>query len=138
MGIIFLWWVFISVPCIHEPLSTILGDERNGGQEWNAGKGETLPCTGCMRLLAFWVYHASVRGCPVVTAFCCLSRVALGLCVYAVLSLRLSFVMSPLFWCLSVVTGGHASSDWSPGPVLVGVRLGACMRREWVVSGLCF
>ena len=46
--------------------------------------------------------------------------------------------MSPSFWCLSVVTNRHASSDWSPGPVLVGVRLGACMRREWVVSGLCF
>ena len=46
--------------------------------------------------------------------------------------------MSPSFWCLSIVTDGHASSDWSPGPMLVGVRLGAYMRHEWVVSGLYF
>ena len=84
------------------------------------------------------VYHVSVRGCPAVTVFCCLFRVALGLCVDAILSLRFSFVMSPPLWCLSVVTDRHASSDWSPGPVLVGDHLGAYMRREWVISGLCF
>ena len=85
-----------------------------------------------------WVYHVSVRGCPAVTVFCCLFRVVLGLCVDVILSLRFSFVMSPSLWCLSVITDRHASSDWLPGPVLVGVRLGVCMRREWVVSGLCF
>ena len=96
------------------------------------------PLYGVYAVTVVWAYRASVRVCPAVTAFCCLFRVALGLCVYAFLSLRLFFVVSPLFWCLLVVTGRHASSDWSPGPVLVGVRLGAYMRREWVVSGLCF
>ena len=85
-----------------------------------------------------WVYHMSVRGYPAVTAFCCLFRVVLGLCVDVIPSLQFFFVISPLVWCLSIVTDGHASSDWSPGPMLVGARLGAYMRREWVVSGLCF
>ena len=39
-------------------------------------------------------------------------------------SLRFFSVISPSAWCLSVVTDGHASSDWSPGPMLVDVHLG--------------
>ena len=101
-------------------------------------EGWNPPLYGVYAVTVVWAYRASVRVYPAVTVFCCLFRVALGLCVYAVLPLRLSFVMSPLFWCLSVITGRHASSDWSPGPMLVGDRLGAYMRREWVVSGLCF
>ena len=96
------------------------------------------PLYGVYAVTHIWIYHVLVRGCPVVTVFCCLFRVVLGLCVDVIPSLRFFFVMSPSFWCLSIVTDGHASSDWSPGPMLVGVRLGACMRREWVVSGLCF
>ena len=53
-------------------------------------------------------------------------------------SLRFFFVILPSVWCLSVVTDGHTSSDWSPGPMLVDVRLGVYMHRGWVVSGLCF
>ena len=80
----------------------------------------------------------SVHGYPAVTAFCCLFRVVLGLCVDVSLSLRFFSVISPLVWCLSVITDGHASSDWSLGPMLVDVRLGVYMRHGWVVSGLCF
>ena len=80
----------------------------------------------------------SVHGYPTVTAFCCLFRVVLGLCVDVSPSLRFFSVISPSVWCLLVVTDGHASSDWSPGPMLVDVRLGVYMRRGWVVSGLCF
>ena len=40
-------------------------------------------------------------------------------CVSAIL-----FLVSPSAWCLSIVTDGHASSDWSPGPMLMDVRLG--------------
>ena len=79
-----------------------------------------------------------VRGYPTVTAFCYLFHVVLGLCVDVSPSLRFFSVVSPLVWCLLVVTDGHASSDWSPGPMLVGVRLGVYMHCEWVVSGLCF
>ena len=96
------------------------------------------PLYGVYAVTRIWVYHVSVRGYPAVTAFCCLFRVVLGLCVDVIPSLRFFFVISPLVWCLLIITDGHASSDWSPGPMLVGVRLGACMRREWVVSGLCF
>ena len=85
-----------------------------------------------------WVYHVSVRGYPAVTAFCCLFRVVLGLCADVSPSLRFFFAISPLVWCLSVVTDGHASSDWLPGPMLVDVCLGVYMCRGWVVSGLCF
>ena len=66
----------------------------------------------------------SVRGYPAMTAFCYLFRVILGLCVDVSLSLRFFTVVSPSAWCLSVVTDGHASSDWSPGPMFVDVRLG--------------
>ena len=79
-----------------------------------------------------------VRGYPMVTAFCCLFRVVLGLCVDVSPSLRFFSVVSPSVWCLSVVTGGHASSDWLPGPMLVDVHLGVYMHHGWVVSGLCF
>ena len=80
----------------------------------------------------------SVRGYPTVTAFCCLFRVVLGLCVGVSPSLRFFSVVLPSAWCLSVITDGHASSDWLLGPMLVDVRLGVYMCRGWVVSGLCF
>ena len=32
--------------------------------------------------------------------------------------------MLPLFWCLSIITDGRASSDWLLGPMLMCVRLG--------------
>ena len=69
-------------------------------------------------------YHVSVRGYPVVTVFCCLFRVILGLCMDVSLSLRFFSVVLPSAWCLSVITDGHTSSDWSPGPMLVDVCLG--------------
>ena len=78
----------------------------------------------------------SVRGYHTVTAFCCLFRVILGLCMDVSPSLRFFSVVSPSVWCLSVITDGHASSDWSLGPMLVNVRLGVYMHRGWVVSGL--
>ena len=66
----------------------------------------------------------SVHGYPAVTAFCCLFCVVLGLCVGVSPSLQFFSVISPSVWCLSVVTNGHTSSDWSPGPMLVDVHLG--------------
>ena len=66
----------------------------------------------------------SVRGYPAVTAFCCLFRVILGLCVDVSPSLRFFSVILPSVWCLSVITDGHASSDWSLGPMLVCNHLG--------------
>ena len=33
-------------------------------------------------------------------------------------------VVSPSAWCLSIITDGHASSDWSLGPMLMCVHLG--------------
>ena len=84
----------------------------------------------------------SVHGYPAVTAFCCLFRVILGLCVDVSPSLRFFSVVSPSAWCLSVVTDGHASSDWSLGPMLVDVRLGVIciMIGSFLVcfSSLCF
>ena len=61
---------------------------------------------------------------------------------------------SPSVWHLSIVTNGRASSDWSPGPMLVWVHLGLfcivficvcyivcmhdarCMCRVGIVSGV--
>ena len=61
---------------------------------------------------------------PVVTVFYCLFHGILGLCVNVSMPLRLFSVVSPSARCLSIITDGHASSDWSLGPMLVGVRLG--------------
>ena len=84
----------------------------------------------------------SVHGYPAVTAFCCLFCVILGLCVDVGPSLRFFSVVSPSAWCLSVVTDGHASSDWSPGPMLVDVHLGVIcvVIGSFLVcfSSLCF
>ena len=83
-----------------------------------------------------------VRGYPAVTAFCCLFRVILGLCVDVSPSLRFFSVILPSAWCLSVVTDGHASSDWLPGPMLVDVCLGVIcvVIGSFLVcfSSLCF
>ena len=88
-------------------------------------------------------YHVSVHGYPAVTAFCCFFCVILGLCVDVSPSLRFFSVVSPSAWCLSVVTDGHASSDWSLGPMLVDVHLGVIcvMIGSFLVSvfsSLCF
>ena len=84
----------------------------------------------------------SVHGYPAVIAFCCLFHVILGLCVDVSPSLRFFSVILPSAWCLSVVTDGHASSDWSPGPMLVDVRLGVIciVIGSFLVcfSSLCF
>ena len=88
MGIIFLWWVFISVPCIHEPLSTILGDEKKI-EDKNGMQGRVKPSPvrgvcGCSYLgvscVGSWLSRGdsvllfvpcgpeSVRGCDSVSA----------------------------------------------------------------------
>ena len=83
-----------------------------------------------------------VCGYPAVTAFCFLFRVILGLCVDVSPSLRFFSVVSPSAWCLLVVTDGHASSDWSLGPMLVDVHLGVIcvVIGSFLVcfSSLCF
>ena len=84
----------------------------------------------------------SVRGYPAVTVFCCLFHVILGLCMDASPSLRFFPVVSPSAWCLLVITDGHTSSDWSPGPMLVDVHLGVIciMIGSFLIffSSLCF
>ena len=37
-----------------------------------------------------------------------------------------------LVWCLSIVIDGHASSDWSLGPMLVKVCCVSCLGLIWV------
>ena len=61
---------------------------------------------------------------PAVTVSYCLFCGILGLCVNVSIPLRLFSIVSPSAWCLSIVTDGHTSSDWSPGPMLMCVRLG--------------
>ena len=83
-----------------------------------------LPCTGYVRLLASRCVVCQFVVIPAVTVFYCLFRGILGLCVDVSLSLRFFSVISPSAWCLSIITDGHASSDWLLGPMLVDVRLG--------------
>ena len=83
-----------------------------------------LPCMGYMRSLApRSVMHWFVV-VPMVTVSYCLFHGVLGFCVNVRISLQLFSLVLPSAWHLSIVTDGHASSDWSLGPMLVCVRLG--------------
>ena len=57
---------------------------------------------------------------PAVTTFGCLFRGVWVLCVKCQSTLQLILV-SFLVWCLSIVIDGCASSDWSPGLMLIRV-----------------
>ena len=122
MGIIFAsGFLYLYLLYVQKPLSTSLGDEKD--KKGMQGRVK-LPCTGYMRLLASRCVVCRFVVIPAVTVFYCLFRGILGLCVDVSVPLRLFSVISPSAWCLSIVTDGRASSDWSPGPMLVCVRLG--------------
>ena len=61
---------------------------------------------------------------PTVTVSDCLFHGVWGFCVNVRIPLQLFSLISPSAWHLLIVTDGHASSDWSPGPMLVCVHLG--------------
>ena len=115
-GFLYLYLLYIQ-----KPLSTSLGDERD--EKGMQGRVK-LPCTGYMRLLASRCVVCWFVVIPMVTVFCCLFHGILGLCVDVSVSLQFFSVVSPSAWCLLIVTDGHTSSDWSPGPMLVDVHLG--------------
>ena len=122
MGIIFAsGFLYLYLLYVQKPLSTSLGDEKD--KKWMQGRVK-LPCMGYMRLLASRCVMRQFVVIPAVTVFYCLFRGILGLCVNVSMPLWLFSVVSPSAWCLSIVTDGQTSSDWSPGPMLVGVRLG--------------
>ena len=122
MGIIFAsGFLYLYLLYVQKPLSTSLGDEKD--KKGMQGRVK-LPCTGSMRLLASRCVVCRFVVIPTVTVSYCLFRGILGLCVNVSMPLQLFSIVSPSAWCLSIVTDGHASSDWSPGPMLVGVHLG--------------
>ena len=83
-----------------------------------------LPCMGYMRLLTPRSVVGRFVVVPTVTVSYCLFHGVLGFCVNVRIPLRLFSLMSPSAWRLSIVINGHASSDWSPGPMLMYVCLG--------------
>ena len=83
-----------------------------------------LPCMGYMGLLAPRSIVGQFVVVPMVTVSYCLFCGVQGFCVNVRIPLRLFFLVSPSAWCLLVITNGHASSDWSLGPMLVCVCLG--------------
>ena len=113
---------FVSVPLsVQKPLSTSHRDER--GRKGMQGRVK-LPCTGYMWLLTPRSVMCRFVVVPAVTVSYCLYRGILCLCVNVSILLRLFFLMLPSAWHPSIVTDGCASSDWSPGPMLVCVCLG--------------
>ena len=100
---------------------TSLGDEKD--KKGMQGRVK-LPCTGYMWLLASRCVVHRFMVIPTVTVSYCLFRGILGLRVNVSMPLRLFSIVLPSAWCLSIVTDGRASSDWSPGPMLVYVHLG--------------
>ena len=113
--------MYLYLLYIQKPLSTSLGDEKD--EKGMQGRVK-LPCTGYMWLLASRCVVCRFVVIPTVTVFYCLFHGILGLCVDVSVSLQFFSVVLPSAWCLSIITDGHASSDWSPGPMLMDVRLG--------------
>ena len=83
-----------------------------------------LPYMRYMRLLAPRGVVDRFVVVPAVTVSDCLFCGVRGFCVNVRIPLQLFSLISPSAWHLSIVTDGHASSDWSPGPMLVCVHLG--------------
>ena len=122
MGIIFASGFLYLYPLyVQKPLSTSLRDEKD--KKGMQGRVK-LPCMGYMQLLAPRCVMCRFVVIPTVTVSYCLFRGILGLCVNVSIPLQLFSIVSPSAWCLLIVTDGHASSDWSLGPMLVCVRLG--------------
>ena len=134
MGIIFAsGFLYLYLLYVQKPLSTSLGDEKD--KKGMQGRVK-LPCTGYMRLLAPGCVMCWFVVIPTVTVSYCLFCGILGLCVNVSMPLQPLSIVSPSAWCLSIVTNGRTSSDWSLGPMLVGVRLGViCVV---IVSSLMF
>ena len=61
---------------------------------------------------------------PAVTVSYCLFCGVWGFCVNVRVPLQLFSLVSLSAWRLLIVTDGHTSSDWSPGPMFVCVCLG--------------
>ena len=83
-----------------------------------------LPCMGYMWLLTPRSVVCRFMVVPAVTVSYCLFHGVLGFCVNVRIPLLLFSLMSPSAWCLSIITNGRTTSDWSLGPMLVCVHLG--------------
>ena len=122
MGIIFAsGFLYLYLLYVQKPLLTSLGDEKD--KKGRQGRVK-LPCMRYMRLLAPRCVVRRFVVIPAVTVSYCLFCGILGLCVNVSMPLRLFSIVSPSAWCLLIIIDGHASSDWSPGPMLVCVHLG--------------
>ena len=117
MGIIFAsGFLYLYLLSVQKPLLTSHGDERD--KKGMQGRVK-LPCMGYMRLLAPRSIVDRFVVVPTVTVSNYLFHGVQGFCVNVRIPLRLFFLMSSSAWHLSIVTDGHASSDWSLGPMLV-------------------
>ena len=122
MGIIFAsGFLYLYLLSVQKPLLTSHGDERD--KKGMQGRLK-LPCMGYMQLLAPRSVVGQFVVLPAVTVSYCLFRGVLCFCINVRIPLWLFSLVSPSAWRLLIVTNGHASSDWSPGPMLVCVHLG--------------
>ena len=113
-GFLYLYLLYVQ-----KPLSTSLGDEKKD-EKGMQGRVK-LPCMGYMQLLAPRSVVGQFVVVPAVTVTYCLFRGVLCFCVNVRIPLQLFSLVSPSAWHLSIITDGHASSDWSLGPMLVCV-----------------
>ena len=122
MGIIFAsGFLYLYLLYVQKPLLISLRDEKD--KKGMQGRVK-LPCTGYMWLLTSRCVVRQFVVIPAVTVSYCLFCGILGLCVNVSMPLRLFPIVLPSAWCLSIVTNGHASSDWLLGPMLMCVHLG--------------
>ena len=91
-----------------------------------------LPCMGYMWLLTPRSIVDWFVVIPTVTVSNCLFHGVQGFCINVRIPLRLFSLVSPSAWHLLIITDGHASSDWLPGPMLMCV----CLCDVCIVMGL--
>ena len=73
---------------------------------------------------------------PAVVTFSCLFHEVWVFCVKCQNALQLYLILF-LIWRLSIVIDGHASSDWSPGLMLMKVHCFLCLGLIWVLWMRC-
>ena len=115
-GFLYLYLYLYKSPC--QQVTEMKGIEK--GMQGRV----KIPCMGYMWLLAPRSVVGQFMVVLVVTVSYCLFCGVLCFCVNVRIPLRLFSLMLPSAWCLSIVTDGHASCDWSLGPMLICVCLG--------------
>ena len=125
MGIIFASGFLYLYLCLYKsPCRQVMEMKGIKGECMEGWNSPVWGICSCSFLGVSWVPHVGVHDCSHGDSVWLFIPWGLGfLCKCKDAFTAFSLVL-PSVWHLSIVTNGHASSDWSLGPMLVCVRLG--------------